>query len=41
MVEQEFDTDKQKYVDIKEVITKDILTRELKRVLLAGLVTDE
>lgn len=39
-MDQEFDTDKQKYVDINEVITKDILTRELKRILLEGLVTD-
>ena len=40
MIDQEFDTDLQKYIDIKEVITKDKLTRELKRILLKGLVSD-
>jgi len=40
MNEYDFDTDKQKWTVIKPIIEKVILTREQKRILLDGLVTD-
>ena len=40
MTKYEFNTDTQKWVVIKPIIEKDILTREQKRILLEGLVRD-